>query len=254
MTLSLISVGLANAEDMSLAAINEAKKCKKLYLETYTNKGASLQALQKLLKKKIIPLKRSAMEDDSEKLVLEAKKNSVGILIYGHALAATTHVGLLQECRERKVKYTVIHGSSILTAVSVTGLTLYTFGKTTSIPFLNEHVKEPYNAYKLNKSVGLHTLFLLDLKDGTYMSAQQAIDYLYRVETESKDGLITDNTYAVICAGLGSKKETIMSGNLKDLRTKKLSVYPQVLIIPGKMQFYEEDYLKGFETHSNIRS
>lgn len=247
MSLTLISVGLANANDMSLTAVACAKKCKKLYLETYTNKGASLHALQKLLKKKIIPLKRSDMEDHSETLVLEAKKTNIGILIYGHALAATTHVGLLQECREKKVKYVVVHGSSILTAVSVTGLTLYNFGKTTSIPFLNEHVKEPYNAYKLNKSIGLHTLFLLDLKDGTYMSSQQAIEYLFRTEHEQHEGIITDETYGIICGGLGSSKETIISGTLKDLRKKKLAVYPQVLIIPGKMQFYEEDYVKGFE-------
>ena len=45
MTLYLISLGLADKEDMSIKAFKTAKQCSMLYLETYTSKGADLKEL-----------------------------------------------------------------------------------------------------------------------------------------------------------------------------------------------------------------
>ncbi len=247
MTLYLISAGLAEKEDMSLRAFSIAKKCKTLYLETYTSKGTSAEDYTKLLKKKVIPLQRKNIEEESAKLVTEAKTKDIGIFIYGHALGATTHLSLLQECREKNVKFEIIHGSSILTAISVTGLSLYNFGKTISIPFHNKNIQEPYKVLKDNLLLGYHTLFLLDLQNGSYMNTHEAINYLLRVEDELKGKVISKTMYGIMCAALGTKDETIIAGTLEQLLKKKITTYPQVLIIPGKMQFYEKEFLEKYE-------
>ncbi|MEK6940864.1 MAG: diphthine synthase [Nanoarchaeota archaeon] len=223
---------------MSIKAKETAKKCSKLYLEGYTGYCKSVKELEKLLGKKITKLSRKDVEDYSKKLISKAKKNNIGILIQGHALCATTHIALLQECKEHKISYQVIHGSSVFTAVSVTGLSMYNFGKVTSIPFDNHNVKEPYNVLLQNNN--LHTLFLLDLKDGKFMNFKDAISYLLRMDKTLA------NKIAVICGALGSNNERIIAGKMGELLSKELEVYPQVLIIPGKMQFYEEEFLASF--------
>ncbi len=247
MTLYLISLGIQDKEDMSMKAYKTATKCSVLYLETYTSKGPTLKELQTFLKKKILPLERKDIEEQSDMLLKHAKKKTIGILIYGHALAATTHLGLLEECRRTKTPYEIIHGSSILTAVSVTGLSLYNFGKTTSIPFKHEHVEEPYNVLQKNLKNNYHTLFLLDLANNKYMDTREAITYLLRVEHQRNEHVLDANTFAIICGGLGSKHQVIKAGTLQQLQKKPLGVYPQVLIIPGTMHFVEEDYVKGFQ-------
>ena len=54
-------------------------------------------------------------------------------------LAATTHFSLIAECKNKDIKTEIIHSSSIFSAVGETGLSLYKFGGTTSIPIYDEH-------------------------------------------------------------------------------------------------------------------
>jgi len=226
----LISLGLSDKEDISLRAINSAKKCKKLYLEKYTNHyGSSNKELEKLFGKKIIELKREDVE--SSKLVNEARKENVGLLVIGDVLSATTHSSLMLDALDKKIKLEVIHGSSILTAVGDTGLILYNFGKTASIPKENKNIKSPYEI--LEKNGNLHTLFLLDLG----LSFNDAIKYLLKNEKVfNKDKLCV-----VCCFG---KKKIIKSGKAKDLVKLKISQKPQCLIVPGRIHFFEEEMLE----------
>ena len=141
--LYLISLGLYDKNDISLSALSAAKKCKILYIERYTNFfGSSNKELEKLFKKKIIEIKREEVE--SLKLINEAKKSDIGLLIIGDVFSATTHSALMLEAINKKIKVGVIHGSSILTAIGETGLILYNFGKTASIPKENTNIKTPY--------------------------------------------------------------------------------------------------------------
>ncbi len=158
-------------------------------------------------------------------------------------MTATTHSSLVLDARKKGVKVWIIHGSSIFTAVAETGLFLYNFGKTTSIPFENEKVETPYDVIKQNKD--LHTLCLLDLrsKEKKFMRASEAIAYLLGVEAKRKEKVFLDETLCVICAGLGSEKQVIKAGKAKDLLKVKVDVLPQCLIIPGKLHFMEEELL-----------
>ncbi|MBI2107193.1 diphthine synthase [Candidatus Woesearchaeota archaeon] len=241
MTLFLIGIGLEE-EDISLKAITSLKLCKKIYLESYTSTGVSKEYLEKLLKKSIESKDREFFENESKKIILKAKKENIALLIQGDCLSATTHISILQEAIENKVKTEIIHGISIFTAISETGLSLYNFGKTTSIPFNNKNIKTPYEVVKSNLEKEMHTLILLDLnpKENKFLTANEGLKYLISQNLD-------ENKEAVICSKLGTSKKEIKKGKIKDLINTKLKYFPQCIIIPGKMHFVEEEFLNKWK-------
>lgn len=250
MTLFLISLGLYGIKDMSLRAIESARECDILYLESYTNyfKDNS-NSISKYLGKEIRLAQRKDFEDNLDFILKEAKNKKVGLLIPGDCLSATTHISIINEARKNKIEVKIIHGSSIFTAIAETGLSLYNFGKITSIPFNNSNIETSYNVLRENKKLGLHTLFLLDLKpdEDKYMKINEAIDYLINLEKKKKFKVINNNTLCVGCAALGSEDSKIVYGKIFDVREININKIPQCLIIPGKMQFFEEEYLENFK-------
>ncbi len=241
----LISLGLYEKEDMSLKALQTAKKCNRLYIERYTNYyRTTTKELEDMVGKKIEELSREEFEDGM-KILEEAKHNEVGILVIGDALAATTHTALILEAKKHGIKTEVIHGSSVLTAIAETGLSLYKFGKTTSIPFLNENVEEPYNVIKNNR--GMHTLVLLDLspKDNKYMTTKEAITYLLGLEKKRKEKVFTSGTQVIIVAAIGGKKE-IKAGKALEMAKITLKGLPQCLIVVGNTHFLEEEFIESY--------
>lgn len=236
--LYLISLGLWDKKDISARAIEIGKLCDELFFENYTSfYGSNLSELEDLFGKQIKSLDREGVENKSKDLVLKAKDKNIGLLIIGDALAATTHTALLIECKENNVNYKIIHSSSILTAIGETGLSLYNFGKITSLPFNHENVDTPINV--LNENGDLHTLVLLDLdpKNNKYMKCSEAINYFLKNKID-KD--------CIICCGLGSDKSIIKYGKMVDLVNFEADVFPQCLIIPGKLHFIELELVNFF--------
>ena len=61
-------------------------------------------------------------------------------------------------------KTRIVHGVSIMSAIiGLSGLHNYKFGKTVTIPFIENFSETPYNVIAQNKNSGLHTLCLLDI-------------------------------------------------------------------------------------------
>ena len=208
----------------------------------------SLKDIEEVLSKKVLPAERIFVE--SMEIIDEAKKMDVALLIYGSPLTATTHIALLQEAKRCRVKIEVIYSASILDAVAQTGLQLYKFGKATSIPFLREHFKPEtfYDVIKENKAAGLHTLVLLDLDPvfNKFMAVNEAIKILFEIESRRKENVFTEETLCVGCARLGSFDAKIKAGSAGELFTFDFGAPVHCLIIPGKMHFMEEDFLKLF--------
>src|SRR3989344_1077028 len=229
----LIGLGLER-DDISGKAIKAMKECDTLYFETYTSIGINVKELEEIIKKSIIPVDRQFVEGKSDFILDEAKSKNIGLVIQGDCLSATTHVSLLNDCVDKRIKYKIIHGVSILTAVGETGLSLYNFGKITSIPFEREKLKVPYEVLKANHKLGLHTLFLLDLNPGEnkFVSVIDALEYLIDM------GM--DDLLCVGCMNLGTEKIKIKAGNAKELIKETFKEFPQCLIVPGKMHFVEE--------------
>ena len=235
MTLYLIGLGLNDEKDITLKGLDAVNKADFVYLENYTSKlNYSVRDLEKLYGRKIILADRELVEKNAEEILEKAKKTNVAFLVVGDVFSATTHIDLMLRARKEKIDVKVVNNASVLTAVGITGLQLYKFGKVTSIPSDNKNIKTPIEVFNFNYKNGLHTLFLLD-PDG--MTINKAVEYLLRNNVD-------DNLLAVGCTALGSEKPEIKKGKLKDLLDIKFKKFPQCLIVPGKLHFMEEEALE----------
>jgi len=149
---------------------------------------------------------------------------------------------MLMDAKENEIAVEIVHNTSILNAVAETGLFLYQFGKTTSIPFNYSNVKVPVDVFNDNYEKGYHTLFLLDLNpsENKFLEVSEAAKYL--IENGVSEDLIT-----VGCSRMGSQDQEIKAMVLKDFVDYKFKKTPQCLIIPGKMHFIEEEFLENFK-------
>ena len=249
MTLYLIGLGLSNEKDITVRGLEAVKKCSKIYLEGYTSLlQVSKEQLEEYYGKEIIIADRGMTEQGDEKIVSEAKEKNVAFLIIGDVFSATTHIQLFKLAREKEVKVEVINNASVLNAVGIVGLELYKYGKITSIPFIEDHpnLETPYNVLKENKSLGLHTLFLLDLKPGEkkFMTVNSALEILEKIETKKKEKLISDDILVIGCARLGCDDFVVKSGLLKEVKKFDFGSPLHCLIIPGKMHFVEKEVVE----------
>lgn len=234
--LYMIGLGLSE-NDIGVRALEIVKKCKAVYLESYTSRLIDLDNLKKLIKKDVILANRELVEKKPEDTILQdASKENVAFLVIGDVFAATTHVDLMLRAKKKKIKVKVIHNSSVLTAVGITGLSLYKFGKVTSIPFEYENIKAPIEVINENKK--MHTLILLDLdpEHNKYLTINEALTYL--LKGGMKDRL------CVGVSALGSNQPEIKVGKASELEKIKFKKYPQSLIVVGDLHFKEEEALK----------
>lgn len=248
--LYLIGIGLGDEKDITLRGLEVLKSCSTVYFENYTSiYNGDFNKLEELIGKKIAFAGRKLIEVNPQEILEKAKSENCAILIMGDVFSATTHGDLITRARELGIEVGIIHNASILTAVGDTGLSLYKFGKVSSIPFLTAEwkVESPYDALKENK--GMHTLFLLDLKpaEKKTMTFNEAIEFLLKIEERRKEGFFTADTLVVGCAALGSKHGEIYYGKASLILKKKSSSFPQCLIVPGKLHFMEEEILEQFK-------
>jgi len=248
MTLYLIGIGLNDEKDISIKGLEIVKKADFIYLENYTSKlNIPINYLEKLYNKKIILADRELVEVNAEKTILQqAKTKEVAFLVVGDVFSATTHMDLYFRAKKMAVKTLVVHNASVLTAVGITGLQLYKFGKTTSIPFENQNIEVPYDVLKSNQKNNLHTLFILDLKPNSNDSlpVTDAIRYLLKVELKRGERIFTDNTSCIGCTKLGSLDQIIRAGKAKELLRYNFKNGMHCLIVPAnKLHFMEEEAL-----------
>ncbi|MBI4015825.1 MAG: diphthine synthase [Candidatus Aenigmarchaeota archaeon] len=238
--LYLIGIGLSPA-DLTVGGIEAGKAADELYIEQYTSlwKGSAAD-IEKAMGKKPVLLKRKGLEDDSVLLVERAKEKNIAVLIIGDPLSATTHMELLLECKKQSVPCKVFHSVSIFSVIAETGLQLYKFGRTATIPFTGQltAVKETIEG---NKKLGLHTLLLLDLDSevNLYMGPVDALKFLLKAK------ITKPAEKFVAAAALGTPEQTIVYAPVKELLEKRFP-YPAVLILPGKLHFKEKEALETY--------
>jgi diphthine synthase len=250
MTLYIIGIGLAESGDITVRGLDAARNSNNIYLDSYTSPLLfPLATLEKKIGKKIILADRKMVEQEPEETILKgAKEGNNSFLVVGDALSATTHIDLMMRATKAGIELEIIHNASILTAVAETGLQLYKFGKTASIPFPegNYLPETPYDILKQNKSIDAHTLFLLDLRpqENKFMTVGEAINYLLKVELTRGEKVFTTETLCIACSRLGSKGQIIRVGKAKELAKDSFGKPPFCLIVPSKLHFMEEEALK----------
>mgnify|MGYP001599184377 CR=1 FL=1 len=238
--LYLIGLGL-NEKSISLDGIESIKKCRKIYLEIYTtNLPYSIKKLEKTIGKKVVKLNREDVESD--RLVKEAKKENICLLIYGSPFFATTHISLIEECKNKNVKFRIIYNASIFDAIGETGSQLYKFGKICSMPRWQENFEPDsfIEIIKENKKNNVHSLILIDPD----LKFKTALEQLVIASDNKK--LKLDKI--IICNQLGTKNSEIYYIDIKSelkREVKKIKT-PFCFIIPGKLHFFEKQVIERF--------
>ena len=154
--LIFVGLGLSGTDGMTVKAFNALKECDKIYAEFYTS----------MLGKRVHVLYRAQVEECDD-VIKDAMEMRVGFITAGDTMSATTHVDLRIQAAEAGIPVRVFHGISIFSACPTSlGLQHYKFGRTVTLPFLEEnyHPKSPYDHIKENKDRGLHTMILLDIR------------------------------------------------------------------------------------------
>lgn len=247
--LIFIGLGLFDEKDISVNGLEMARECDVLFAEFYTAKltGTTVGKLENLIGKNITVLDREKMEKQ-DVIIETAIKKRVGILVAGDPMTATTHVALRLRAKENGIKTWIIHGASIISsAPALSGLHIYKFGKTASIPYPRENYvpTSPYDVLKQNLKDDLHTLILLDIDEDAekYMHAQEALKLLLEMEKKRKEKVLSNKTLVCVLGSVGSKAPKLRAGYLKDLQNEVFGEGLHSLIIPGKLHFMEAEAL-----------
>jgi diphthine synthase len=245
--LTIIGLGLFNESDLTLRAIEEAKRSDKVYVELYTSKWhGDIRNLEKIIGKEITELKRKDLEEESSKILQEAKNQKIAIFVQGDPLVQTTHLSLLEEAKKLGIKTKVIHNASIISTIAETGLHSNKFGRYVTIPFpektkgkLPESV---FEVIKENRKRGLHTLCLLDVvaDENRYMKVNEAIDILL------KGKIVTKDEKMVVFAMAGSENPFMSYDSVKNLIEKNIQYTPAVIAVLGDLHYTEKGFLEAY--------
>ncbi|NPA63322.1 MAG: diphthine synthase [Methanococci archaeon] len=249
--LILAGLGLYDENDITLKALKFAREADIVYAEFYTAvlTGTTIERIEEVIGRKINLLGRKDVEYEGYKIIEEAKTKNVVFLTAGDPMVATTHVDLAVEAKKKGVDVKIINAPSIYSAVGITGLQLYKFGKTTSIVFPEENYfpETPYNVIKENLERGLHTLCLLDIKiendEKRFMTANEALEILLKLEERKGLGIISEDTWVVVVARAGSLNPKLVYGQIGNLINYDFGKPLHCIVVPGKLHFMEEEAL-----------
>lgn len=228
----MIGLGLDDKEitEKGLEAVENADKA---YVEFYTNtENIDVGRLEEVTGTEIEKVSRKQVE--REDIVLESLKDGfdTAFLVSGDAITATTHFEICKRAESNGFETEVIHGPSIFTSIAETGLSIYKFGRTVTLP--EEQVPSSVLDYiEKNDSIGLHTLILLDIG---YTADQAANDI---IEENPK---LSDEEFIVI-ERANKKDQSIESGSLSDIAKMDLDNPPHSLIKLGEVSHSEEELL-----------
>ncbi|MGB9135254.1 MAG: diphthine synthase [Candidatus Bathyarchaeia archaeon] len=249
--LVFVGMGLRDESDVSLRGLEEARTADYVFAELYTSlmEGLDIEKLARLTGKRIVPVSRRMLEEESGMEIMEAaQKGKTVLLVPGDPLIATTHVDLRIRATKAGVKVRIVHGASIISAaIGLSGLQNYKFGRSVTIPFVEKGAasETPLNVIKRNLAAGLHTLCFLDIKaeQKQYMTIKEALETLLRVVNGKSNPAVTRDGIAVGIARAGSRNPVVKAGMLKELVGYDFGNPPHTLVFPGKLHFMEAEAL-----------
>jgi len=254
--LYLTGIGLKPSH-LTLEALEIIKKSGQVFLEDYTSEYSqgALRELESICGREIKCITRKDVEEHFESALLSAGKNDITLLIFGNPLTATTHIQLLLDAKERGIKYKIIPGISVTNMIAESGLDEYKFGRTVTICYHSEGFEPEtfFDQIKENQKTGLHTLCLLDIKKDEnprrMMNCIEAIEILEKIMNKRKE---KKKISFIALAGMGSEKQKVIAGKKYILESKEIrNIFPQSLIIPGKMNEKEKEAVESLHNAKN---
>ena len=71
--------------------------------------------------------------------------------------------------------------------------------------------------------------------------------FMSDIETAYKKKEFTEETSVVVCCQIGSNNQIIKYGAVKKMLKENFDLFPQSLIVPGRLQFFEEEALEKWK-------
>ncbi|CAI6089796.1 hypothetical protein V2G26_006796 [Clonostachys chloroleuca] len=267
--LYLVGLGLSDETDITVKGLEVVKKASRVYLEAYTSILLVDQAvLERYYGRSIVVADREMVESNSDEILRNAENEDVAFLVVGDPFGATTHTDIVLRAKELNIPVKTVPNASIMSAIGACGLQLYNFGQTVSMVFFTDSWKPSsfYDRIKENRSIGLHTLVLVDIKvkeqslenmargrliyePPRYMTVGQCAQQMLEIEDERKEGVYSRDSLAIGAARVGGKTEKFVSGTLEELCYADEALGPPLhsLVLLGKRAHeLEHDYVRQF--------
>ena len=252
--LHFVGLGLYDEKDISLKGLEAVRAADCIYAEFYTSQlmGTTREKMEALYGRKIHPLSRQEVEVDPSWLE-EGRNKDIVFLSGGDAMVSTTHLDLRLRAIKMGIEASVIHSSSIVTAVSgLCGLQNYRFGRSTTIPF--PYVSRgrriipqtPYQVLRENQKRNLHTMLFLDIQMEPverYMTANEGTALLMEMEANAGESGLME-AIAVGIARAGAPDASVKADLLFRLQGYDLGGPLHILIIPARLHFMEAEALR----------
>ncbi|MEM2769244.1 MAG: SAM-dependent methyltransferase [Candidatus Anstonellales archaeon] len=176
-----------------------------------------------------------AMPADREFLengIFKVMDRNIAILIPGDPLFATTHSAIYFEAIRRGIRVRVFHNSSIINAISRTGLSPYRFGRVVSVAsWVNMEIRSYLDNIEQNRRNGLHTLVLPDP--------------MFR-DTDEFFSKVDLGEEIFTLARVGYEDEIIAYGRV-------YSTKPFAFIVPSELNHYEREFVDILKKHSFLK-
>ncbi|RCI08351.1 hypothetical protein L249_8885 [Ophiocordyceps polyrhachis-furcata BCC 54312] len=225
--------------DITVKGLEVVRKASRVYLEAYTSVLLVDQSvLESYYGRPVIVADREMVESNSDEILRDAQTLDVAFLVVGDPFGATTHTDLVLRAKELSIAVRTVPNASILSGIGACGLQLYNFGQTVSMVFFTDSWKPTsfYDRIKENRSIGLHTLVLLDIKvkeaslenlargraiyePPRYMTVGQCARQMLDVEADRREKVYGPDSLAIGAARVGSETEKFVAGTLEDLCT-----------------------------------
>jgi len=161
-----------------------------------------------------------------------------------------------------------------MSGIGATGLQLYNFGQTVSMVFFTDSWRPAsfYDRIRENRSIGLHTLVLLDIKvkeqslenmargrmifePPRYMTVSQCAQQMLEIEEEKKEGVYGPDSLAIGAARVGGKDEKYVAGTLEQLcDSDELLGAPlhSMVLLGRRAHELERDYAREFAVDKEL--
>ncbi|KAK4465865.1 tetrapyrrole methylase [Cladorrhinum samala] len=267
--LYLVGLGLSDETDITVKGLEIVKKAARVYLEAYTSILLVDQAtLETYYGRSIVVADREMVESDSDEILRDAQNVDVAFLVVGDPFGATTHTDLVLRARELKIPVATVPNASIMSGIGAAGLQLYNFGQTVSMVFFLDNWRPAsfYDRVKENRSIGLHTLMLLDIKvkeqslenmargrkiyePPRYMTVGTCARQMLEIEEEKGEGVYGPDSLAIGAARVGGKTEKFVAGTLKELCDADDLLGPplhSMVLLGRRTHELEHEYVREF--------
>jgi diphthine synthase len=246
--LTFVGLGLYDLGDISVKGLECVRAADAVYLESYTSRlmGTDLAAMEAFFGKEIRVLGREDVEQDPREIIERAAEGRVAFLTGGDPMVSTTHADLRMRAAAAGVATSIIHASSISSAVSgLSGLQNYRFGKSCSVPFPAKgwFPTAPVETIAANLALNLHTLVYLDIQKDRYMRIPEAVALLE--EMAEKRGIAPPALYVGI-ARAGSEDPVVVAGSGARLKATDFGPPLHILVVPAELHPMEHEYLETF--------